>query len=101
MRSWTVAAVLLAAPAVAADKPSPEAVEFFETKVRPVLTENCYSCHGEKKQSGGLRLDSKDALLKGGDTGPALVPGKARESLLVRAIRHEGELKMPPKGGTL
>jgi hypothetical protein len=101
MRPWSVAAVLLAAPAFAADKPSPEAVEFFEAKIRPVLTEQCLKCHGKKKQSGGLRLDRKDAVLKGGDTGPALVPGKASDSLIVKAIRHEGELKMPPKGGKL
>jgi hypothetical protein len=100
MRPWFVA-VFLAAPALAADKPSPEAVEFFEARIRPVLTEKCLSCHGEKKQSGGLRLDTKDAVLKGGDTGPALVAGKANESLIVKAIRHEGELKMPPKGGSL
>jgi hypothetical protein len=101
MRSWSLAAILLAAPALAADKPSPEAVEFFEAKIRPVLTEQCYQCHGPKKQSGGLRLNSQAAVLKGGDTGPALVPGKAADSLIVKAIRHEGDLKMPPKWGKL
>jgi Protein of unknown function (DUF1553)/Protein of unknown function (DUF1549)/Planctomycete cytochrome C len=101
MRPWSVAAFLLAVPAFAADKPSPEAVDFFETKIRPVLTEKCCSCHGEKKQSGGLRLDSKAATLQGGDNGPALVPGKAADSLIVKAIRHVGDLKMPPKGGKL
>src|SRR5262245_56542289 len=101
MRRWSLAAVLLAVPAFAADKPVPEAIEFFESKIRPVLTEQCYSCHGEKKQSGGLRLDGKAAVLTGGDTGPALVPGKATDSLIVKAIRQEGELKMPPKGGKL
>jgi hypothetical protein len=101
MRPWPLAAVLLAAPAFAADKPAPEAVEFFEARIRPVLTEQCFACHGEKKQSGGLRLDSKAAVLTGGDTGPALVPGKPADSLIVKAIRHEGELKMPPKGGKL
>ena len=101
MRPWPVAAVLLAAPAFAADRPSPEAVEFFETKIRPVLAEHCLKCHGDKKQSGGLRLDSKAATLQGGDNGPAVVPGKAAASLIVKAIRHEGDLKMPPKGGKL
>src|SRR6516225_7537681 len=48
---------------------------FFETKIRPVLVERCYECHGEKKQKGGLRLDGKAALLKGGDSGPIVVPG--------------------------
>lgn len=102
MRCWSVAAVLLAAPAFAADpKPSAEAVEFFETKIRPVLSEQCLSCHGDKKQSGGLRLDSKAAVLKGGENGPALIAGKAAESLIIKALRHEGDLKMPPKGGKL
>ena len=100
MRPWSVAAVFLAVPAIAADKPTPEAIEFFENKIRPVLTEQCYSCHGEKKQSAGLRLDSKASVLKGGETGPALVPGKADDSLIVKAIRHDGELKMPPKVGS-
>ena len=72
--------------------------EFFETKIRPVLVEQCLSCHGEKKQSGGLRLDTRQATLKGGDTGPALVAGKPAESLIIKAIKQDGELKMPPKG---
>src|SRR5262245_48263202 len=57
-------------------------VEFFEKKVRPVLAEHCYGCHSvaEKKQRGGLTLDTRAGLLKGGDTGPALVPGKPGES---------------------
>src|SRR5262249_39789008 len=81
----------------AADRPSPSAIEHFEKHVRPVLAERCYSCHGPKLQRGGLRLDSRDALLKGGDTGPALVPGKPEASLLLKAVRREGEVKMPPK----
>ncbi|MFO0843762.1 MAG: PSD1 and planctomycete cytochrome C domain-containing protein [Gemmataceae bacterium] len=64
--------------------------EAFETRVRPVLVEHCQGCHGPKKQMGGLRLDSREALLKGGDSGPAL-------ERLVPAIRHEGDLKMPPR----
>src|SRR6516225_6934294 len=54
----------------------PEAVEFFETRVRPVLAESCVKCHGEKKQSSELRLDSRQAVLAGGANGPALVPGQ-------------------------
>ena len=50
--------------------------KFFEQNVRPLLAEKCYSCHGEKKQKGGLRLDSIEAILKGGESGPAVVPGK-------------------------
>jgi hypothetical protein len=98
-----IAAVLLvggrlsAAPP-APDKPAHEAAEFFEKKVRPVLVEKCFSCHGPKKQQGGLRLDGRDTILQGGDSGPAVVAGKPDESLLVKAIRQDGELKMPPKG---
>jgi hypothetical protein len=73
------------------------AVEFFESRVRPLLVDKCQSCHGEKKHFGGLRLDSRAAVLKGGDTGPAATPGKPDDSLLVRAVRRSGELKMPPK----
>ncbi len=76
--------------------PSPAAVAFFESKVRPVLAENCFQCHGAKKQRGGLRLDSRGAILEGGDLGPAVVPGDPGKSLLVKAIGHGGDLKMPP-----
>ncbi len=98
MRSWPFYLMLIATPAFAAS-PSPRAadVEFFETKIRPVLVEQCYSCHGEKKQSGELRLDSKAAIVKGGENGSPIVPGKAKDSLLVRAIKRQGDLKMPPK----
>src|SRR4029078_8640025 len=77
--------------------PTPASIEFFEKQVRPVLAEQCYSCHGEKKQSSGLRLDSKAAILKGTDDGPVIVAGQPDKSKLITAIRHAGELKMPPK----
>lgn len=70
----------------------------FEKHVRPLLVEKCRSCHGAEKAKGGLRLDSRAALLKGGDSGPAVAPGKSVESLLIQAVRQSGELKMPPKG---
>src|SRR4051794_33128742 len=74
------------------------AADFFETSVRPVLVESCFKCHGPEKQSSGLRLDSREAVLTGGDNGPAVVPGKPGESLLVQAVAHtHQELKMPPK----
>lgn len=74
-----------------------EAEEFFEKHVRPVLHANCEKCHGSEKQKGGLRVDSRAALLKGGDTGPALVPGDPAASLLLKAVRHlDADLKMPP-----
>ena len=69
--------------------------KFFEQNVRPLLAENCYSCHAAKKQKGGLRLDSLEAILKGGESGPAVVPGKPEESLLVSAINYAGP-EMPP-----
>ncbi|MCI0456857.1 MAG: PSD1 and planctomycete cytochrome C domain-containing protein, partial [Gemmataceae bacterium] len=76
--------------------PSREHLQFFEAKVRPLLVNRCHQCHGAQKQSKGLRLDSGAAIRAGGDSGPALVPGKPHESLLIRAIHHEGP-KMPPK----
>jgi hypothetical protein len=82
-----------------ADSLAPEAAEFFETRIRPVLVEKCLGCHGPKKQSSGLRLDSREAVLKGGDSGPAVVPSRPDESLMIRAVAHRhDELKMPPKG---
>src|SRR5579872_5725841 len=75
--------------------------QFFEAKVRPVLVERCFACHSAaaKKQRGGLRLDSRAAAVQGGDTGPAVVPGRPDESLLVKAVRQQDEsLQMPPKG---
>jgi hypothetical protein len=75
-----------------------EAVEFFETRVRPVLSESCVRCHGASKQASGLRLDSREAILEGGANGPAIVPGDPDKSLLVQAVRYShAEIKMPPK----
>ncbi len=97
MTKWRIPAVawVLLTGVVSADP----GADFFETKVRPVLVEHCYPCHSAQagKQRGGLRLDTRDGLLKGGDSGPALVPGKPSASLLVKAIRHVDDLKMPPK----
>jgi len=90
------------AGARAADSPaatSPAQHErFFEEKVRPVLAANCQECHGAKKQESGLRLDSRSAVLAGGDSGePAVVPGDPDRSVLVKAINHAGDYQMPPK----
>ena len=78
---------------------SPSDIEFFESKIRPLLAEHCYSCHSAKaeKLQASLYLDRRDALLKGGDSGPAIVPGKPQESLLIKAIRYQ-ENEMPPDG---
>ena len=73
------------------------ALELFESKIRPVLVDVCFKCHGGDKDSGSLRVDSREALMKGGDTAPAIVPNKPAESLLLKAIRHtDDDLKMPP-----
>jgi len=73
-------------------------VEFFEKKIRPVLVEHCYSCHsqGAKRIRAELLVDTREALLKGGESGPALVPGNPEKSLLIRAMRHQDDLFMPP-----
>jgi hypothetical protein len=79
---------------------TPEQEKFFEAKIRPVLATQCGKCHAStaEKLRGGLRLDSREALRLGGDSGPAIVPGKPDESLLIRAIRYsDDELRMPPK----
>src|SRR4051794_34387714 len=78
-------------------KPTPAAIQFFESKVRPIFANNCFECHGEKEQKRDLRLDSLAAMLEGGAHGPAIVPGQPEKSLLVKAINHDGELKMPYK----
>ena len=71
--------------------------QFFTQKVRPVLAQNCYKCHTDEAK-GGLRLDSHEAVLKGGDSGPAIVPGAPDKSLMIDAVRQTGDLKMPPRG---
>jgi hypothetical protein len=80
--------------------PSPEGIEYFEKHIRPILLDRCYSCHSAtaKKLKGGLRLDSREALRKGGDSGPAIFPGEPARSLLIKAIlRGPDAEKMPPK----
>ncbi len=84
----------------AADRtPTADEVRFFETRIRPLLAEHCFTCHGPKRQRSELRLDSADAIRKGGSSGPVIVPGRPEQSLLIRAVRHaRGVEKMPPKG---
>ena len=98
--SLALAGVLLfGAHSVGADDAvSPEQIEFFESQVRPLLAEQCHTCHGAEKQKASLRLDSREAILLGGETGPALVPGKPESSLLLTAVKQTGDLQMPPKG---
>ncbi len=83
----------------AADGLDPAQVEFFEERIRPVLVEHCYECHaGASKQlRGGLRVDARDLIRAGGDSGPAVVPGDVAASLLIEALRYES-YEMPPEG---
>ncbi len=82
-----------------ASKPSPEALEFFEKEVRPILANRCYECHSGslEEPKGSLRVDSRGAMLSGGDTGPAIEPGAPDESMLIDAINYRGDYEMPPK----
>lgn len=83
-----------------ADAPSAADLDFFEKKVRPILIERCYECHSTEsgKTKGSLAVDSKQALLQGGDNGPALIAGDADKSLIIEAIRYKNrDMQMPPK----
>ncbi len=91
---------MLFASSILFAQPTPQQIEFFEQKIRPVLAEKCYGCHNAKLKTpmGGLRLDSRDALLKGGDSGPAIIAGDPAHSRLISALSYKEELKMPPTG---
>src|SRR5262245_38862815 len=95
-----VAALVVALAAVGrAEELAKEQVEYFEKNIRPVLVEHCYECHSaqSEKLKGKLLLDSREAALKGGESGPAIVPGDPDASLIVQALRYEN-FEMPPKG---
>ncbi|NBV24399.1 MAG: DUF1553 domain-containing protein [Proteobacteria bacterium] len=99
--TWLACVSLFGSAAVrAAGTFPPEDLEFFEKRIRPLLAERCFECHsaGAPKLKGGLRLDSRDAALKGGDTRAAVVPGQPDKSLLVEAVGYANQdLQMPPK----
>ena len=92
-----LAAVLCAPESAANDRDDPASLAFFESRIRPVLVAHCQECHAADEVNGGLRVDSGPALLAGGDSGPAVAPGKPDESLLLAALRHDG-FEMPPSG---
>lgn len=97
-RGLTFAGLFWVAWGSLAQAATPEQEKFFEEQVRPILATRCLKCHGAEKQESGLRLDSRDALLQGGDTGESgATPGEPDKSLLVQAVRHEGDYHMPPK----
>ncbi len=105
LRPALVAAVALLPSFARAAEPVPSArqIEFFEKKIRPILVEQCYKCHSEeaarkKKLKGGLKLDTRAGLLAGGDTGPAIVPGKPDAGSLLKSLHYDGDVQMPPKG---
>lgn len=99
VRQIFVALFLFPAVLVCGKEISPEQRDFFEKKIRPALVEHCQDCHsvGAKKIGGRLLLDSAAGWAKGGESGPAVVPGKPEESLLLHALRWENDLEMPPK----
>ena len=91
MRPWVLALGLFWVPAA-----TPQQSESSEAEVRTVLRKNCLACHNSRTRSSGLSLEYRETILEGGNRGPAAVPGRPPESLLVKAIRHQGDLKMPP-----
>src|SRR5438876_10160897 len=94
-RPRVILAILAAAPLLAQKA---DDLDFFEKKIRPVLSQNCYACHSaeSKPPQGGLQVDSRDGLRKGGGSGPAVVPNNPEKSLLLEALKQSGALRMPP-----
>src|SRR5262245_39269503 len=95
MRLTSLLVLVLFPPVIFADD------EFFEKKIRPILVENCFECHSAKapKLKGGLKLDSRATVLKGGDSGPAVETNAPERSLILRAISYKDtDLQMPPRG---
>src|SRR5688572_12171536 len=73
-----------------------EGVDFYKQSVEPVLRSNCVACHSEKSPTSGLSLETRESILRGGNRGAAIEPGKPDEGVLLQALRHAGDLKMPP-----
>ncbi|NOS70928.1 MAG: DUF1549 domain-containing protein [Verrucomicrobia bacterium] len=102
--SWLGSLVIIFHSTVHAAEATPAQLQFFESKIRPILSGACYKCHSQssEKLKGGLLLDTKEGALKGGETGAAIVPGDTEKSLLIKAVRYtDAELQMPPKGKKL
>src|ERR1051325_192423 len=101
MGRWLLLIPLVLFSMAAAPAPTPEGVEFFERKIRPLLVDQCFRCHSgsAEKLKGSLKLDSREAALQGGGPGkPAIVPGDPEKSLLIEAVRwSNGDLLMPPR----
>ena len=106
VRAVTGAATLTISGSLSASDFPPDQIEFFESKIRPILAESCYKCHSAEsgKSKADLRLDTRDTLRRGGGSGPAIVPGDPEKSLLIEAVRYSNsDLQMPPEeeGGKL
>ena len=87
---WPLGGLILCAATARGQAPSQAGLEFFENKIRPILVNNCYKCHSSQasKLKGGLSLEYRESILKGGDNGPAIVPGDPEKSLLIKAVRY-------------
>ena len=95
-RVFACLSLLLATSPVLGQSATADAETFFELKIRPIFSKTCAQCHGGKEVKGGLRINGREALLKGGNSGPALVPGDPDKSLLIQALRYTHKtIKMP------
>ena len=93
---WT--GITIAVAGIVGGHAADDGTAFFESRIRPVLADRCHQCHAGTKTKGGLALDTRDGWKKGGDHGPAIVPGKPDESRLIAALSHaDADLQMPPK----
>src|ERR1043166_4586453 len=98
--AWCLGFLVLAGFNATAAELTPAQTQFFESNIRPILVNNCYKCHSSQaeKVKGGLLLDSREGVLKGGESGPAIVPGDPEQSRLIKAVRYtDPDLQMPPK----
>jgi cytochrome c551/c552 len=95
-RRLPLAVCLLALRALAPAQSETTAAQFFDDRVEPILSKRCLGCHNHELKGGGISFEDRDSLLKGGHRGPAIVPGKPDESVMIQAVRQDGELKMPP-----
>ena len=102
MSRLAILLLLISSGVLAADEgaPRPEDIEHFEAKIRPLLVERCYSCHSSKAKTihGGFRIDSAEAMAKGGDSGLVIDANHLKQSLLLDVVRYDGDIQMPPKG---
>jgi cytochrome c len=85
----------VACAALVAD-PARDAARYFDARVAPILTRRCLGCHNEELKNGNISFLDRDSLIRGGSRGPAIVPGKPQESVLMDVLRHDGGIQMPP-----